>query len=61
MTQMGVQGQDDKQTDLQLEWVPFFIVNNYPKSEVNIFSKERNIRKWLILNENSKCKRGITM
>ena len=50
-----------RQTDKSalLERVPFLIVNNYSKFEVNIFSNERNITKILILNENSTSKRGI--
>ena len=35
----------------------FLIVNNYSNFEVNIFSKDRDIRKRLILSENSKSKK----
>ena len=40
-----------------LEWVPFLIVNNCSKLEVNIFSNERNITKRLISSD-SKSKKG---
>ena len=60
MTPMGIRVRmTDRQTDLPY-WngFPFFIVNNYSKFEVNIFSKDRDIRKRLILSENSKWKKG---
>ena len=49
------QAYDDRETDRTtlLEWLPIFIVNNYSKFEVNILSKDRNIRKRLILSEDS--------
>ena len=62
MTPTGGQGQDDIQTDRQtcpIGMGSLLIVNNYSKFEVNIFNKDRDIRKSLILSENSKWKRGI--
>ena len=41
-----------------LEWVPILMVNNYSKFAVNIFSKDRDIRKGLIVSENAKSKKG---
>ena len=41
-----------------MKWVPFFIVNNYSKFEVNIYSKDRDIKKRLNLSENSTSKKG---
>ena len=49
--------QTDRQT-CPIRMGSLFIVNNYSKSEVNIFSKDRDIRKRLILSKNSKCKKG---
>ena len=36
------------------ECVSFLIVNNHSKCEVNIFSKDKDIRKRMILSEKSK-------
>ena len=55
----GGHGQDDRQTCL-IGMGFLLTVNNYTKFEVNIFSKDRDIRKTLILSANSKLKRGIT-
>ena len=57
MTPMGVKVSMTDKPAL-LEWISFFILNNYSKFEVNIFGKDRDIRKRLkILSR----KRGITM
>ena len=53
MTPMGVRMTEIDRPAL-LEWVPFLMVNNYSKFEVNIFCKDIDIRKRLILSKNSK-------
>ena len=52
MTPVGVMVRIDRQT-CPIGMGSLFVVNNYSKFEINIFSKDRNIRKRLILSEKS--------
>ena len=60
MTPQGVRARMTGRPAL-LKWAPFLIVNNYTKFEENILSKDRDTRKRLILRENSKSKRDMTV